>query len=213
MYAPLAVIGQTTKRSFLLIGDSICAGEYDAAAADMGIIARSIGPLYAYSNFGIRGDSAFRFTQSGNNSKRMALAQYFSDIICQTGINDVGINGRTGAQASTDLAAEWAILEASGNRLFQATITPSSTSSDSWATVANQAVKAWESNRITLQNFIRAGNVNVHGIIEVADSLESTRNSGRWKAPPQHTIDGTHPTPAGYLLPVTAGAVTSAIAL
>lgn len=213
MYAPVAVIAQTTKRSFLLVGDSISAGERDAAAKDMGIIARSIGPSFAYSNFGVRGDSAFRFTTSGNNTKRMALAQYFSDIICQIGINDVGINGRTSAQATADLATMWSVLKATGKRLYQSTLTPSSTSSDSWITVANQGLKTWEANRLGVQNFIRAGNPNISAIVEIGDAMESARNSGKWKAPPQNTFDGTHPNAAGYLLPGVAGAVLSAVAI
>ena len=42
-----------------------------------------------------------------------------------------------------------------------------------------------------------AGVPNSVGYFEIADTLETSRNSGIWRSP-GFTIDGLHPSPTGY---------------
>lgn len=52
---PALVLGNTSRRSFMLIGDSIMAGNGTDARdwnGDFGMIARALGGLRGYSNFG-----------------------------------------------------------------------------------------------------------------------------------------------------------------
>jgi lysophospholipase L1-like esterase len=43
---------------------------------------------------------------------------------------------------------------------------------------------------------------------ETADTVETTRNSGKWKSP-GYTADGTHPSATGHA--AMAGAVTTSV--
>lgn len=110
----------------------------------------------------------------------------------------------------------WRRLSNSGIRVWQTTITPMSNSTDGFVTTANQTPKGQEEVRVPANTWfrdgaplvgsipaaagttdptaVRAGQTGhpLKGVIEVADAVESARNSGKWKAP-GYTSDGVHP--------------------
>jgi hypothetical protein len=113
------------------------------------------------------------------------------------GINDIG-SGRSASQIKGDLET---IIAAFTKPVYVATIEPQSSSSDDWATVANQTPDANNSVRTALNGNIRSGLAGAAGYIEFADIVETARDSGKWKvtgAAFGYTSDGLHSTRQGY---------------
>ena len=92
--------------------------------------------------------------------------------------------------------------------MYQSTVTPFTSSSDGWASTANQTASAGSTERITFNDAVRAGISGLLGYFEVADQVESARNSQKWKVP-GYTTDGIHATNTGYLAIKTSGAVAT----
>ena len=201
---PVAIVAQTTKPTFLLVGDSITAGSNDTTSGqgDTGSLARSIGIASAYINEGVSSDRAMWMSHS--YQQRRDLQKYVSHVIVAYGVNDLASGGRTAAQVYADLKAIWSMFPA--KTVLQTTITPSSvTTTDSYATVANQTPHSSNAARVALNGMIRSGPPG-GGYIELADQVESVRDSGVFKAP-GYTNDGTHPSPAGYQAILNSGAI------
>jgi hypothetical protein len=116
----------------------------------------------------------------------------FSDVIVQSGLNDLSLGSRTKAQIEADLQTIFALV--AGKRIYKTTITPRTTTTDAWATTANQTptVDGNMADLTGLNTDIRAGLANVYAVIEAADAAMSARNSNIHKAPPAGTSDGTH---------------------
>jgi hypothetical protein len=143
-------------------------------------------------------------------------------------------NSRTLAQIQADKLTIWGWFYARNIPVYAWTSIPGTTSTDSWATVGNQTTVAGESVRLTLNAWIRDGapidattraavvvgtSSNVlrigaatHPVAaywELADTVESARDSGKWKA--SYTADGTHPNATGHAA-MAAGVVTANLA-
>ena len=228
---PLAIIAPVAHAGVACIGDSITGGVGDTpdASGDMGITGRIVGPTNGYINLGSSGDSLYVFRTSYR--KRLSLLPYTRNAICAYGTNDIG-NGRTLAQLQADMIWLWSLLKSgyAQKRVLQTTITPQTTSSDSWQTIANQSAKAnfstaGNGTREMLNDWLRDGAPMLSGVaaaagasatgtarvgngahpldgvIDVADQVESARNSGKWKVDGtanKWTADGVHPTQYGY---------------
>lgn len=201
-YAPVAVIGQTTRGSVLLIGDSRPGGSVavldyptgDQACQGLG---RLIGHRRALSNMGRGGITLANSLASSTN--RVALSAYASDIWLQLGVND--LPGASNAAAIvTNLIAYRAILPAA-KPVWCSTYEPYMvTSTDLWATVANQTVGGNESKRLALNTAVLAVPSGFAGCLDVCQAVESggTNQSGKWI--PNITADGTHCMRAGYII-------------
>ena len=199
-FPPLAIIGNTNRPSALMIGDSRTYGSSDTmdATVAVGNLERSLYPSIATINSGRNADRAQYLLAS--HTKRLALANYVTDVVISLGINDL-IASRTAAQVETDL--EGVISAFAGIPVFIATLEPVSTSSDSFATIGNQTTAASNAERVTLNAAIRSGLAGAAGYFELADSVESSRDSGKWKvtgAANGYTPDGLHANRAGSLL-------------
>jgi hypothetical protein len=111
-------------------------------------------------------------------------------VICEGGYADIIANNhRAAAQMQTILPNVYALF--SGKRVYQATYEPYTTSTDSWATTANQTADATNGDRITMNTAIRGGLGGIAGYFDIASVAESALNSGKWKAP-NWTSDGLH---------------------
>ena len=204
MYSPIAILAMTGVRSFMLIGDSRNgsqgSGNYDNAV-DMsgynGELPRVIGRRGGFINCGVSSTSLAQLINNpANYTNRVSLIKYTTAVVLGLGINDLNSFGRTAAQLVADIATFAALFP---NPLYCTTLPPVSTSVDSWATVVNQTTAASNANRVTYNNLLRTGNVaGVHGYIEIADAVESSRDSGKWNAvtggtaPSAYTADGLH---------------------
>jgi hypothetical protein len=196
MQVPVAIIGQTVRPSFFLAGTSRTKGISDTAdnSGDVGVLARSIGSARAYINAGIASDAVV--DAKSNYTRRMALSAYCTHVICEYGINDVRGNAknRTAAQIVADLNTFAALFN--GKPFYQTTCPPYTSSTDSFATTANQstAVNTNHAQLVALNDSIRAGNVNAHGVIDLA---RITAPTGVWE--PYYTTDGLHEVRRGAL--------------
>ncbi len=186
---PVAIVGMTTRPSILILGDSRAFGYSDlttGSSGDIGEVARSVGPSLAYINAALSGERAG--TYIAQHTQRAKLWAYCSHVICQYGTNDIF--------GSTSAAATYAYLSTirgytPAKPFFQATSPPQTTSTDGWATTANQTTKALNAERNAYNALIRGNSNGFDGVLEVADVVESARDSGIWKAP-GYTADGVH---------------------
>jgi lysophospholipase L1-like esterase len=223
---PLALIGRTGEKPVAILSDSIGEGLGDASdiADHVGMLARLLGPALPYINLSQSGDRLELILQS--NSKRFAVLGYARSLVLGLGVNDISA-GRSLPAIQADMIALWTEakkhLQPDG-RVVQTTLTPSCTSTDSFATLANQTAAAnfstsGSGTREQLNDWLRDGAPIVdgtaapigtpaairagttahplHGVLDMADAVESARNSGRWRVDGtafKWTIDGLHPS-------------------
>ena len=194
MIRPLAYLGTTTKASWLLLGDSRNAGSSDTLSNGMGLrgeLARLIGQDCGYSNCSRAGEAASGFNSAG--TRRRLLLPYATHVLCGDGINDI-IGGANAAATQASLTTMHNSVAGSGRVLVQTTLSPGAvTTTDAYATVANQTAGARNSIRVAVNAWIRAIPAPLSNIFDCASIVESARDSGLWKAP-GFTADGTHGT-------------------
>ena len=201
-YFPTAIVAQTANPSVFLPGDSIMKGQldtFDDLVSDQGVVARSVGPYMGYCNAGCTGDTTAALVAS--HGRRVALSQYFSHIVCNYG----GPNDQTVATATVQagLVAAGAYWPA-GKKRFLCTYVPHSTSTDSFATVANQTSSGLAYFQ-AMNQFVRTTPQNWDGFVDPAKVVESAPYSNLWAPPSPNgggalTSDGTHPITLGNQL-------------
>lgn len=217
LFVPTAIVAMTRKPSVLILGDSRDWGFSDVldSSGDLGDIARSIGPAYGYINAGCAGDTLSGFITA--HAKRVALATYCSHVIFGDAINALRSGGSgQNKSAATVLGELQTILGYfPTKRCFTTTCGgPSTTSTDSWATTTNQTVNANSAQIIAYNDAIRAVVANCIGYFEIADQVESSRNSGKWWVTGvalATTADGLHGTQASYLRIKNNGAIDTSL--
>lgn len=194
-YGPIAIIATTAKGSVILIGDSRVAGLYDQAADQQGELERALGPVMGVINCGASSDRAVWAAASFTN--RLALAQYATHAFIELGTNDAANGAATGPQIVAARNTLRTALETAGLLVCDTTFAPRSTSTDSWATTANQTTGAGETARVAANTCWR----ETPSVFDVTAGVESGLNSGKWAVdgtPFKYTGDGTHETPFGY---------------
>jgi hypothetical protein len=209
-FRPAAVIGRTTRPALFLAGDSRLGNgtTYDTVSdsyALTGELNRSLGKQFATINCGVASEQLN--TALSNYTKRLGLLAYCSHVVCEYGINDLGTGGRTASQYLTDLASFITLM--GGKPVYHSTLSPRSSSTDSWATTANQTTHSSNAQRVSLNNALRKGTSGIAGVLEVADQVESARDSGLWNAP-GYTDDGLHGNQSALVAVQSSGAVTLA---
>lgn len=199
------ILAQTKRSSFLILGDSRNKGGASSpgvdtadASGDLGETARSIGAGFGYINCGTASESQQSFLT--NNSRRTAFGKYVSHVINNGSINDL-INNRTALQLQADVAAVAALFPRP--TYIQTTIGPRTTSTDGWTTLANQTVTSLEAQRVAYNTVLRNGQIpGVNKVADVADAIESSRNSGLIAVGPgatSYSPDGLHWVQSGCL--------------
>lgn len=217
IYMPAVVTGDHSNAAPLILGDSIA---YNSALGTLGYIEKGLDGSYGAINAAVAGDRAYwALDGTGRRVKSWLFNGDSTTTIVEYGRNDLG-DGRTVAQLQANLLTIWNQQASGGRRVIQTTITPHTNSTDSWATVGNQTpVNATvESRRVQFNDWLRAGAPIVSGAAvapgtsgallagqaghplyaywEIADQVETARNSGIWRAP-SYTTDGLHPTTTG----------------
>jgi lysophospholipase L1-like esterase len=211
MFSPSAIIGtplDISHKAVSIEGDSISVGsgsatnQRNASYADTpntpyggGFIQRALANKIPYIHVGRGGETAIG--AATGRYLRMTHQHRCSSTIVEYGVNDI-TGGVSLSQLQNALLDIWKAASARGSAVFQTTITPVTTSTDAWATTANQTVTANELKRTQLNDWIRTVPAPLTGYFEIADIAETSRNSGIWKA--AGTADGTHPTEAMYEL-------------
>lgn len=197
-FFPAAIIAKTANPGICLWGSSRWLGILDTANAngDLGEIARSIGPSLAYTNMSASGDQIAKMVAS--NALRLALTQYCTTVITgDSAMNDLTI-GVTPANVAA-LVSQFIALFPTGLPVWISTLTPNSTSTDGWTSVANQTTVASNAVRVAFNNNVRACGsgtiVGMKGCIDIASSTESSLNSGLWRVLNSGvaiTLEGSH---------------------
>lgn len=209
---PVAILGNTTRASIAMFGDSRMAGFKDVgdASGDIGIVARSLGPTFAYTNMGSPGSTGNNFRFAGTpSSNRMALKAFYSHIVMNyPGINDVAAAVGL-AQSQSDLTG--LIAAFSPKPVLISTIEPTTSSTDSWATTANQTISGLNTNITAYNNYYLTPPAGVTAVYNVMSAVSTASNSGIWKvtgAPFGWTADGLHESQFGNLSIQSSGVVS-----
>lgn len=183
------------------VGDSLTAGRYDGGAAytspgQGGYLARALATLNLPGL--TLGESGTQVSMWANKTKQQRVGPFLglgNVAVVLLGTNDVFVGLRTLSAIQADLQTVWSRLSKRGLRVVGNTLPPQTTSTDSWATTANQTVKAQESVRVALNDWIRSKPTGLDGVIDYADQVETSRNSGIWKA--GYSYDGIHGNSTG----------------
>ncbi|QFP94468.1 minor tail protein [Gordonia phage Keitabear] len=201
VFAPTALIGIPYDPNAVALfapGDSIIQGVGDSGAeptTDGGWVARALNGQIPFVNVGRASETADQFVP-GNTRRlgRMQLADYCTHALVGYGINDVK-GDATVAQIQARLTARWTELAARGLKVLQPTLTPVTTGT--FATPEGQVKQSAsrEAVRIAVNDWIRTTPAPLTDYVEIADAVETARNSGIWKN--NYTGDGTHPSPEG----------------
>lgn len=195
---PCAILGQTRKGTVALLGTSRLWGQGDTrgvAPDDIGSIAPALQAAgIGTINLGLQGDRIAHFAYNGTNALRRQLIAYCSHMHIEYGINDLG-QGRTAAQLAGDVQA---VINLTGKPTTIQTIEPHL-----------PAQTGPNAQRVTYNDAVRAGVSNVRGYFEIADVLETARNSGLWNA--AYTADNLHANAAGYAAIEASGAISTGL--
>jgi lysophospholipase L1-like esterase len=168
-----------------------------------GFISRAVNNLAGLVNIGVANDTAQNFRTLAGHMRRMMFARHCTTAVVNYGRNDI-TGGRTLAQFQADIIAVWTMMSQRKMRVFQTTITPRTTTTDQWLTTGGQTAGSGEAVRTAFNDWLRAGAPMVagaavaagtsgallagslghplFGYFETADTVESARNSGLWKA-------------------------------
>lgn len=193
-FGPVAVLGSSRRshRLFGAIGDSIMQGHGDTpdyvGYLNRGFYSQGL-PLFSVA---VSGERAQDFVTPKYRALRAAMLNGVTDVVIGLGVNDFA-SARTVSQIQTDLSAIYAWAANNGMRVHALTVTPMTTSTDSWATTGNQTSTITPANLAALNGWMRSLPPNVYGVIDVASQVSTNQDSGIWKAP-SFTADGTHPT-------------------
>jgi lysophospholipase L1-like esterase len=228
VFAPIVVADGVPSNvaRLAIIGDSISGGIGDTTSgggSSRGFVHRVVNGVLPWARIAVSGSKLSNIVDPAVGRRRLVLIRGCNVANVLYGTNDIFTASRTLAQLQADSIILWTILRGMGIVPVANTITPQSTSTDSWATTTNQAVKAQEPVRVALNDWLRAGAPMAAGVavavgtagavlagagghplaayVEVADTVESARNSGLWKADgttSKYTTDGTHPTTFGH---------------
>lgn len=188
-----------------------------------GIWGRALANYGGHINIGAPGDTAQDFVSTAGHFRRLSLPAYTKVMTCGYGTNELN-RGRGLANVQADLIAAWTMGANRGMKVFQRTILPRTTSTDYWITTGNQTPYAWESQRVALNDWIRDGAPIIQGAavstgtngagtlragqkghpligyVEFADAVETSRNSGLWKAPNSRTISALSMASGSFFL-------------
>lgn len=237
-YSPQAITGLpktslTNLRTWVIAGDSFTVGGGDSAQ-DIGWPVRWLANQYGYFHIGAGNSNAsFLLGASGRALLVPIEAGSATDVILAHGTNDRVGSAPIIAAYQGNLIAEAIRFARRDMRVWVPTIAPRTTSVDNFTSVTGQTPVANESNRVAWNAWIRAGlPINpstlapvavgtggalvagqlghpVSGYLELADLVESSRDSGKWKGPDRTVTDAAITSGQTTLTSATA-AFTSA---
>lgn len=185
------------------------------AGVGLGYLARLNNNRFGFINAARHAELGIGFLDSVAKH-RLRLIASGTRAVCNYGINDIRNNNIAASDLQVTLLNIWQWLADRGVKNWQATYEPVSNSTDNWITLVNQTINNTSQNttRVTMNNWFRDGSpVNSYGYpvaagtnatgtlragsvghpssgyIEVADQVESARDSGLWKATGRQITD------------------------
>lgn len=165
---PMNITGTLTETQFARavwrLGDSIVAGAGESANVELvgagatqagGFVSRALNGNFGNLCVAHGSDAAWKFVGDSGH-RRLKIAGSAKYAIENFGTNDLS-DGRTVAQVRADNITTWRMLAARGVTTYRTTITPVTSSTDTWATSGNQTIGARNPNRILLNTWYRDG--------------------------------------------------------
>ncbi len=220
-YSATALIGIPDKPipSVAILGDSIADGAGETGTGDnngnYGWVCRGLwnvgsdNSAIPYMRLTRAGDGALSYFQ-GKGQRRLALLRYVSHVIVQLGVNDAAGNDLSACQARLQFL--WTACKTRGKKVYQCLLTPYTTSTDSFATAANQTpVTAFAVGgvRDQLNSWIisQVGQGLLDGVINPNPYVEDANSPGKWISngtANYATSDGIHPSSTLHALAAQA---------
>lgn len=214
-FGPLMVLGDVaaSTKQIVTLGDSMIAGQgLTVAQTHRPYTRRAVDATLPYTHVAIGGMQGAHYLVADSAHEQTAemqraILQGATHVICEFIINDY-------YAAHLDLAALqalfvplWTTMARHGAKVYQVTAPPFTTSTDSWATTTNQTPTAYNAARVAFNGWVRTTPSLLTGYFEVADTVESSRDSGKWKVDGtanKYTADGVHQTDAADILMAAA---------
>lgn len=144
------------KPPVAVLGDSIANGTgWTATTAPYrGFASYALGERFPYINISTAGEAAYQLADPLHSNVRMTLLQHVRYSISEYGTNDLG---RTDAQIKASIVAiAQRAIKAGVLKHWQTTIIPKNASTDGWQTLASQSTGSSETQRQTINKWLRA---------------------------------------------------------
>lgn len=161
--SPCLILGPTANRpSVAGVGDSIMDGAGDSGAfpGNAGFLTRALDGFMGYCKMAAPGERVAsvvdRVSATTGYRWRGSVAPHAGNIVSNYGTNDLGA-GDSLATVQANLIAFWRFFMPTRRRVFQCTLLPRASSSDSWATATNQTPPVFEGFRTSLNTWLRQG--------------------------------------------------------
>lgn len=200
--------------SVLLVGTSVTWGIGNTTGADKSWASEAlVAANIPHMNMALPSSSAGQWSSLAYRRRRLSIAANtsFTHAIWEHGTND--LDGTTLATFQGYCISGWKGLAVRGIKVLAATVIPKTNAGNTTPTVGNTAriaYNAWLRDGAPMStalapaavgatgSVIRAGAAGhpLAGFLEMADKVETARDSGLWQA--GMTTDGIHPTAAGH---------------
>ena len=199
-YAPVAILGVPIRPQpqCLIIGDSIVRSNDwngDPNSNNIGWLQRGLFtggrvPFISYD----RGGSQLQHYQPATSPHPGILAQGSqSKVVVCLGRNSMSLGIDTLKLQVQDIVATF---RAQNCEVHWCLTPPETTSTDAWATTANQTLVATSATRLLFHEYLRSQvGVTLAGIIDPLPYIESSTAANKWI--PGYTADGIHPGTSG----------------
>jgi hypothetical protein len=185
-FAPLLATLQTdtVDNGVVCIGDSIMGASSDQYWAN-GFTERALSGIHPILNVGSSSEAFSDFQTNQSTRRRGLIAKAQGEYAILSFTNDV-YNSRTLAQIQADILTTCSDLVKMGYKVGVCTLTPRTTSTDGWFTVANQTVTspALDTVRRQVNDWLRTtANNSLFAVFDTAYQVEDLASPGKWKAP------------------------------
>jgi hypothetical protein len=190
-YVPMIIAARHQEPALMMLGDSrIRAIDDDADAEYVGWTERVLGGAnVAYADWSKSGSGAPYFLASAESVRMAGYAEYFSQILCNYGTNDLS-TGTSEADLIADLQGIYTRFDIS---VAQTTITHrTSCSNNDWLSTATQTQIG---NPAVVDDFNASLRAGLSGVDKVVDVEAIATPTGVWVA--TWTDDGVHANEAG----------------
>ena len=206
---PSLVLAPSNRQVWATIGDSLTEGVDDSlfdGSGGQGLFGRALAQFAPQVNLGVGGDRMAWFNASHTLRSALVALAGTTHIINSYGVNDF-YSGST--SAATLATARETLRGLFTQPVYDCTVCPFTSSTDGWATLANQTIQNSTQNtqRTTYNSAVRAGISTSPGIIDWVRLMETTQtgngnpvlNGGYWiPAYVDANGSGIHPSSVGY---------------
>lgn len=213
MYGPTMVLGPSSSATKIVgvASDSIFDGySDDFHSSYWGPVARAaLDQGFPFVKLSRGGETASAFANASTRFLRHPYTAGVTHWIVEYGTNDQALSSTAGVTQVKDRLSSIAYYlqsQTPGAKVYVATVPPRTSSTDAWATTANQTPLS--GSQVTylaaLNQWIRSAPTPFAGVIDLEGACSSAQDSGLWAA--GATSDGVHPSDT-----LMRGAITTSV--